>query len=45
VSMSRAGTFLIIAGTQHEITNEQAAILWNLMRGAAHQPDVETTDE
>jgi hypothetical protein len=33
VSMSAAGTFLIIAGTQHELTDEQAVILWDLMRG------------
>jgi hypothetical protein len=42
VSMSRAGTFLIIADTQHELTDEQAVILWDLMRGAAHQPERDT---
>jgi hypothetical protein len=45
VSMSRAGTFLIIAGAHYEITDKQAEILWNLMRGAAHQPDMQTTDK
>jgi hypothetical protein len=45
VSMSAAGTFLIIAGAHYEITDKQAAILWNLMRGAAHQPDMGTTGE
>jgi hypothetical protein len=33
VSMSAAGTFLIIAGTQHELTDEQAEIMWDVMRG------------
>jgi hypothetical protein len=42
VSISRAGTFLIIAGAHYEITDKQAEILWNLMRGAAHQPDTGT---
>jgi hypothetical protein len=33
VSMSAAGTFLIIAGTKHELTDEQAEIMWDVMRG------------
>lgn len=33
VSMSREGTFLIISGEKHSITEDQAEILWSAMRG------------
>jgi hypothetical protein len=51
VSISRAGTFLIIAGAHYEITDKQAEILWNLMRGelaarrSTSQPEMQTTDK
>lgn len=33
VSMSREGVFLIVRGKHHEITTEQAEVLWDVFRG------------